>query len=307
MFCSNRFPRIRALLFCLGVVFVSVGASAEASNAQQQTDATKDQRLLPLAGGSNFRDMGGYATEDNKTVRRGVLFRSGVMTNLTEADETFLERYDFAAVVDLRSDEELALYPNHWVEHNPNIDYRHHSYSIAKMIAAAKGPDGETKFQPEEFYRAMPRRLQPQLKLYFDALLQGEGAVVVNCSAGQDRTGFASAVLLSALGVPRDVVVEDYLLSTQYRRPDVELGEVDLRAAAKHNAFAKMMLRYTQGDKERKPQPLVTADGTPFIVFALDEIQRDYGSTAAYLETLGLTEADLNTLRQLYLTQNSSR
>src|SRR3546814_7695541 len=68
-------------------------------------------------------------------------------------------------------------------------------------------------------YRDFPQQLVPQLRVLFDTLLAKEGPVVYNCSAGQDRTGFATAMIMSALGVPREVIYKDYLLSTGYRKP----------------------------------------------------------------------------------------
>src|SRR5690606_29570226 len=105
-------------------------------------------------------------------------------------------------------------------------------------------------------YRTMPQSLKPQLRLYFDQAINGEAPLVVNCSAGQDRTGIASALMLSALGVPREVILADYQLSTEFRRPQVERGDVDLAAAAKTNDFAKMMLRYASAETT-KASPLV--------------------------------------------------
>src|SRR3546814_18531331 len=76
-------------------------------------------------------------------------------------------------------------------------------------------------------YRDFPQQLVPQLRVLFDTLLAKEGPVVYNCSAGQDRTGFATAMIMSALGVPREVIYKDYLLSTGYRKPLYELPKID--------------------------------------------------------------------------------
>lgn len=288
----------------LAPLTMAAPATAEHTASAKLTTSTpvSQDRLLPLQGGSNFRDLGGYQTKDGKTVRSGVLFRSGVMTGLTEKDEQYLEQFDFQAVVDLRSDEELALYPNHWVTHDDSIAYRQHSYKMSDFLKARQMAGSEEKFKLSDLYYTLPDRLAPQMSLYFNELLKGDGAVVVNCSAGQDRTGFASALLLTTLGVPNDVVEQDYLLSTQYRRPEIERGDVDLKQAAKTNSFAKMMLHYSDGDKPRQPQPLITEDGTPYIRLALGEIQQDYGSVDGYLkQKVGLSEEDLLRLRQLYL------
>ncbi len=61
--------------------------------------------------------------------------------------------------------------------------------------------------------------LAPQMRLLFNTLKRGEGPIEYNCSAGQDRTGFATALILSALGVPRETIYKDYLLSVKYRQP----------------------------------------------------------------------------------------
>ena len=151
-------------------------------------------------------------------------------------------------------------------------------------------------------YRQMPEMLQPQLRAYFTALTQGEAPIVVNCSAGQDRTGIASALLLTALGVPRDVIVQDYLSSTRYRRPAIERGTVDLKAAAKDNLFAQLMLRYGDDDQPAAAQPLLTNEGVPYLHYAFEQIEADYGSVEAFLEQeIGVDADDRSRLQEIYL------
>lgn len=256
------------------------------------------ERVLPLEGGSNFRDLGGYQTADGKTVRRGLLYRSGVMTSLTDKDEKYLEDFDFATVVDLRSSEERELFPNRWAG-DAGIDYVSVDYSMVEMMKSGmqegQRPDMAT------LYRSLPYSIKPQLKRYFAQAVAGHAPLVVNCSAGQDRTGIASALMLTALGVPRAQIVQDYVLSTEYRQPQVERGDVDLAAAAETNAFAKMMLRYA--DKEqKKAAPLITEEGIPYLYYALQQIEADYGSVMAFMEReLDVEAADVAALREQYL------
>lgn len=267
-----------------------------------------DERVLKLEGSSNFRDMGGYQTDNGQRIRLGQLYRSGTMSGLTETDQAFLNQQNFSAVVDLRSNEELELYPNHWAQSNEDIRYLNHAYSMMAMMGRALEEDAQAlaSQNPSQMmtnlYRHLPEQLVPQLRLYFAELLDADGAVIVNCSAGQDRTGFASAMLLSALGVPRQTILDDYLLSTQYRRPAVETGGVDLKAAAETNAFAKMMLRYSSKADRQEPNPLYTADGTPFLHYAFAEIESRYGSVEAYLEkAIGVDASARAVLRKRYL------
>lgn len=289
------------LLAVLLALPLTVTADITSARTIQAETAVLDsyERLLPLEGGSNFRDLGGYTTSDGKTVRRGLLYRSGTMAALTEQDRQYLQRFGFATVMDLRSREELELYPNQWAR-QAGLDYLNHDYSMQDFNAAVNNASGIPS-DLGALYKTMPYTLKPQLRMYFEQAVQGAAPLVVNCSAGQDRTGIASALLLTALGVPRELVIEDYLLSTEYRQPLVERGNVDLEAAAKTNAFAKMMLRY--GDAETtKAKPLLTADGTPFLVFALDRIEQDYGSVPAFLEQeLDVGPAEIARLRQHYL------
>lgn len=266
------------------------------------------RRLLPLEGGSNFRDIGGYPTEDGRAVKRGLLFRSGAMTGLTDNDAEYLSEFGFASVIDLRSSEELDLYPNHWAK-KADLRYVHHDYSMLDMMKRAateqtsEEAGGDDLRDYSGMYMYMMDFLKPQLSLYFETLLNGDVPAVVNCSAGQDRTGVTSALLLSALGVDRELIVEDYLLSTDFRRPLNEQGDVDLEAAAADNAFAAMMLQYAAANPHpERPNPLVTAEGTPFVQFTLEAIDARWGSVDRYLaEELGLTPAKQAQLKAMYL------
>ena len=262
--------------------------------------STSYRRLLPLEGGSNFRDMGGYTTKDGKTIVRGKLFRSGVMTSLTEEDMSYLNQFKFKTIVDLRSDEELELYPNHWAI-SSEIPMILGNYSIREMMAASDNKGDRPKMS--ELYPRILESIQPQLVRYFDAALANQVPMVVNCSAGQDRTGVTAALMLMLLGVPEETVIEDYLLSTDFRRPLTEQGDVDLAAAAKSNSFAAMMLHYHNASPNpNRPNPLVTAEGKPFLVFVFDYIRKNHGTIEAYAEQeLGIDEKDIQVLRHQYL------
>jgi len=297
--------------FCISVVTsvtfgLSTGLSANVAAAEGSGGADSlsfsYRRLLPLEGGSNFRDLGGYPTNDGGRVKRGLLFRSGAMTGLTDKDQDYLDSFEFKTIVDLRSTEEVELYPNYWAVES-NINYLRVPYSIMEMMAQAvevseqKDGDGHGGM-----YDTLLTTIKPQLKLYFEALLQGRAPLVVNCSAGQDRTGVTSALLLASLGVSREQIIEDYLLSTDFRRPLIEAGGVDLEEAAKTNGFAAMMLRYGEGKDPSRPSPLVTAEGVPFIVATLESIEKEHGTVEAYLTTeLGLSGGDLMKLKGLYV------
>ena len=261
------------------------------------------RRLLPLGGGSNFRDLGGYPTESGLAIRRGDVFRSGAMSGLTPTDETYLNQFGFKAVVDLRSREEIALFPNNWAQ-RCGIEIFRHDYSIEEIVEATNGfRNLDTRDRDYlALYRWLLEFAAPQFKIFFKLLLQGTTPVVINCSAGQDRTGIACALFLTALGVPEDWVVEDYLLSTDFRSPKNEIRGVDLADAAKDNAFATLMLGHHQGRELSRPNPLLTSDGKPLIKFVLEKLRTDYGGIESYLsKVLKVNGRDVSLLRQCYL------
>ena len=149
----------------------------------------------------------------------------------------------------------------------------------------------------EPVYRNLPKAMAPQLKQVFAKLLRDEGPLVYNCSAGQDRTGFVTAMILTALGTPRDVILADYHLSTRYRHPENEMPKLDPSLTAS-NPVAALFAGY-QSDPQ--PNPLFTADDKPFLSFAFAEIEAKWGSVDAYLKAeVDITPAAIAKLRVRY-------
>lgn len=295
--------RIFSMLALATVAVLPPPTQAEGPVAASLTTSADYDRVLPLEGGSNFRDIGGLFTANGMRVKRGLLFRSGVMSSLTESDMDYLDQFGFQRVIDLRSSEERDLYPNHWASER-GVKLVVHEYSMRELMGESSEENGRpAAYSPQRSYRSLPYRLEPQLKLFFDELVAGHAPLAVNCAAGQDRTGISSALLLIALGVPKDVVVQDYLNSTRFRRPGVERGDVDLVAAAEDNFFAQIMLGYTNGSGEAAPaRPLLTEQGVPYLRFALDQLEQDFGSIEGFLAArLDVDNLDIAQLRSQYL------
>jgi protein-tyrosine phosphatase len=171
-------------------------------------------RILPLAGGCNFRDCGGYATADGRRVRAGRLYRSGTLQHLTPADIDRLHALGLRAVCDLRRSDERARHPSpafaphvrcfQWETSTEASPIRDPAFAAAASLEEARGA-------MYAMYRRLPWSLRPRFAGVFDAMAHaGEGALVVHCSAGKDRTGVAIALVLAALGVPRETILADY-------------------------------------------------------------------------------------------------
>jgi protein-tyrosine phosphatase len=248
------------------------------------------ERLVPLQQGSNFRDIGGYAGAGGKHVRWGMLYRSGGSPQLTDSDTAKVASLGLKQLVDLRSSEERALAPTRIF----GVPYTAVGYSMSTMMKSGGGRNGV------DTYRNFPLFLAPQLRIIFAQMLGGQTPLAYNCSAGQDRTGFATAMILSALGVSRETIIADYHLSTKYRRPEFEMPMID--AAHPGDAAAEMFAKYQQYPSWRTPTPLKEADGRPFLAGAFSEIEVKWGTVDAYLEKeIGISVADLKRLRRLYL------
>ncbi len=168
----------------------------------------------------NFRDLGGIAARDGRVLRSGIVYRSGVLDTLDDAEIAELAALGIRTVVDLRSDEEVESRPNRLPEgvatvRAPATDVSASPRRIMELIEAGEveglGPSmlvqGNTAFATT--YRAM---FATVVRLLCDAARQ---PVIVQCTAGKDRTGFAVATMLWALGVDHDTVVADYLRSNE--------------------------------------------------------------------------------------------
>ncbi|MDE2303359.1 MAG: tyrosine-protein phosphatase [Sphingomonadales bacterium] len=250
---------------------------------------TVAERVLPLEQGSNFRDLGGYPAWGGRHVRWGLIYRSGATPLLSAADLDQIGAVGLREMVDLRSSEERVLAPSRIA----GVPYGAVGYP---MQALASGGH----FDVEALYRAFPELLKPQLRMIFADLLRGDVPIVYNCSAGQDRTGFASAMILAALGVPMADIYRDYELSTSYRHPEYEMPPID-PAQHPHDPVAQMFARASQGPV-RKPQPLLTADGKPFLAYSFAAITARWGSPANYLrEEIAVGPVQLAQLRRRYL------
>jgi len=279
--------RIPALLAAplLALATVPAMLPAQPLPAAQQT---AHQRVLPLQGGRNFRDLGGYATRDGRHVRWGLLFRSGAMSGLTPADYAYLDTLGIRFVCDLRTARERAAEPTVWRgTRKPDYwtsDALGTGGDLGRLLAPGASVTGaQIRATMIDLYRTLPETHREAYRAIFRHLADGQVPVAFNCSAGKDRTGVGAALILSALGVPRETVIADYALSDKV---------VDFRkaiAAQPNSPFAKM--------PDAVLTPLLKSDPA-YIEAALDAVNARYGSVEAYLKTaLGLTDADIARMR----------
>lgn len=172
-----------------------------------------------------MRDLGGWPADGGR-VRFGCVFRGAALSALTEADEAVLSGLRVRTVCDLRGVAESAAAPTRLV------GAMIHSLPIEPLVAASLRDIAATHGARGEDVPVLMRRAYVAYALewghryraMFDLLVDGPGAFLLHCSAGKDRTGFGAALILTALGVPREAVMEDYLASNRLWRRDADVA-----------------------------------------------------------------------------------
>ena len=240
-------------------------------------------RSLQLSGASNFRDLGGYTGHEGRTVRWRKLFRSDHLAALTQDDMVELSRHGLARVCDFRGEAEraplLCAMPGlsvHFLPIEPTV-----VQGINDMLAAGRTLTAQDTVRlMQQTYRAFVHHNTAAYGEFFRLLLENDTALVFHCTAGKDRTGFAAALILLALGVPRDVVMRDYLLTNEFFRMPINPS----------SPLSQEVLRVLWRVQEE------------FLDAALHAVDADYGNVQSYMESaLGVGAGQHRRLMDLYL------
>lgn len=281
--------------FALGAIALvltiptSLGAKTEDANATMV-----ESRMIPMEGGRNFRDAGGYRTADGRTVRWHMLYRSASLASLSPEGRVRLQGMNIRAMIDLRMTTERRQDQNNWLS-VAGMGYWTRDYQLggddASLARIFSDPSNLTadsvRAMMTRGYRTMPKELAPQFRELFVRLIAADkGAVVLNCTAGKDRTGIGAALVLTALGVPYETVREDYLLSNTALGMDSVQHAISPQLAALPPEVV---------------QPLVGVEGA-YLDAAFAQLKADYGSIDAYLKTeLGVGSVEIAALKRRML------
>lgn len=254
-------------------------------------------RLLPLEGGRNFRDLGGYPAAEGKVVRWGHVYRSGRMSNLTTADYQYLSGLGIEAVCDFRNQKERTDEPTNWS--GGKLDYVTFpdvmDLDSSALGEALRSPDAtpeDMKQAMMSLYLGLAEQHATMYAEMFDRLAIGDVPLAFNCTAGKDRTGVAAGLLLTALGVPRELVLQDYALSETFVDYMAEMEE-DVKAdGADNSQYAWMM----QMPRELLA-PLLRSD-PDYLAAAFAGMEERYGSVEEFLrQKVDVTDEELAAIR----------
>jgi protein-tyrosine phosphatase len=245
--------------------------------------------LPVLSGQHNFRDLGGIPVRDGRMIRRGLLFRSGDLHSITDADVSWLEELKLSVILDFRSDREREARPNRSIR---TVKKVHHLiiHDDARDIAArcVETNDSvalETILVNE--YRRITRDYRDVYRRFFRELMVHQNLpLVFHCSAGKDRTGLAAIFLLTALGADFNVILEDYFASNYFGTAMREKIIRTLTGNGSNGAIMRPMLEVRQ----------------EYLDAAMEFIRQEgYTMEQFVTEVLG---ADMIALQEMYLTQD---
>ena len=173
-----------------------------------------EQGWIPFEGLRNFRDLGGYPTRSGRQVRRGVVFRAGVLDPFSSADRARFDELGVRTVFDLRSDAECAARP-------ATVPARRLSIAAAPSSGPTPRSARESEERLRDVYCGLLDESAAQIGELLVSLLDGDALpAVIHCHTGKDRTGIVAAVLLEALGVDRELVLDDYESTMRYVQRD---------------------------------------------------------------------------------------
>lgn len=272
------------------------------------------QQFLPVKGIVNARDLGGYTMLDGRIVESRRLLRAAHLADATDEDIRNLERLPVTVVIDFRKEQEKVGKVDREV---PGARYTSLPVDPSGNAMATATEEEKKKFSGQKKFdvkkvivfaafnkkaQAVAREMYPtllfdpdcqqQFARFFRLVLETDhGAVLFHCTQGKDRTGIASALLLAALGADRETIVADFDATNRVYEKDVR----------KYSRRVKFL-----GGKEEEVGVVKAFLGcnTENFIKALDRIDQEFGSLQAYLKgPIGLTDADIQTLRERYLAQ----
>lgn len=261
---------------------------------QHGNEVLAAERKLGMQGTPNFRDFGGYRTVDGRMVKWGFLFRSGQLSSLSDQDVALVASLELDLVCDFRRDEEQQGDPSRLPLGKPpriaSLPIIPGSNSRFFEQADGQLADRQAMFDfMVEINRDFAEAQTATYARMFREILDVEDArFLVHCAAGKDRTGFAAAIILLALGVSRDVVMRDYMLTGQFFHPQSEVE--------------RLREKYQMQQMDAQSILPMLEVHEDYLARALLAIEQNYPSVEVYLEeALGVGAAEVAELQTRYV------
>ena len=238
------------------------------------------ERILPMTGAFNFRDLGGIRLKDNRQVKWGKLFRADELTNLTNEDVEYLGSIPITSVIDFRAESEIKRAPDK-LPLSARFSYPMAITPGAMRTDGVQAGRGKASFSHQmrhmnRLYVSDPACVRAYRIMFTIIQNNLSSPLVFHCSAGKDRTGMAAALILFALGASEETVIEDYMISKS-------------NIADKYTALV---------EKYPRAEPIFTVKRS-YIMAGIDQMKKDHGSVMNFLTKV--LRVDIPRLRRLYL------
>ncbi|MBM6616874.1 tyrosine-protein phosphatase [Bacillus suaedaesalsae] len=251
-------------------------------------------REIKLEGSFNFRDLGGYITENGSRLKRGMLYRSGNLSRLTESDLHIVSQLGINRICDLRGLDEIEKFPDPVLD---GVTWHHTPILSDEQMLGQVGEHREfadllRNTKPGELLINLNQHMvgfkQAFQKVFEVLLAEPKKPLLFHCMAGKDRTGAVAALILSILGVPRETILEDYL----YTNETLEQLSANFQEIGYNNL----------PNIEQDVLDALFEARAEYIHTFLDELLAKYESIERYAkEFLGLSDEDIRVLKDSLL------
>lgn len=251
------------------------------------------RRNIILQRASNLRDLGGYPASEGKRTRWALAYRGGELVRITEADVARLHALGLRVIFDLRTTSERDSRPSRLWEGGPrrlSRDYARSGADLPSIIARTDFTAEQLRESMMTLYRTLPFDQADAFRTLLRQVAAGELPVLFHCAGGKDRTGVFAALLLDLLGVSREDILADYLLSND---------SIDAARARFLNHVGRDEIDPAIWD------PLLMVDAA-YLQAMFDAVEARLGSTEAYAQWLGMSANEVADIRRNLLEPEGS-
>jgi protein-tyrosine phosphatase len=245
-------------------------------------------RVVPMQEVFNFRDMGGYTSKNKRQSQWGKLYRSGTLALANIHDIELLHQLQIKTIIDFRTERDSYSHPLHYQPTQVfNLPLRGNNYNaFFDKILSEKMKRGDVIVYSQDIFSFLLENNSDYFMKMFDVLLdESNYPVVFFCSLGKDRSAIAAALILSALDIDKETIISDYLLSNDL----IDFPSLVTNASSFTPQVQETITALFSANRE-------------FLTYALERIEKDYGSVQDYLEKeLKLTGKKREKLKNLLL------
>ena len=252
------------------------------------------ERLLDMQGTVNFRDIGGFRVNETHQVAWGKIFRSGHLSKLNKKEYDYFSSLNIENIIDFRGKSMVKRFrdkiPNpksvNWIGlpiESKGLEMR----KLGKKILNDDLNDFDAEKILTKSYRGFIKYSKTEIKTVFQTIFNSENATLIHCTAGKDRTGFFIALILMALGVPKETIIADFMASNSFRKQEND----------------KVLQNVKKFTNPTPLFPLIRVQQS-YLETAIEALESQFGTAENYLtQEIGITTEEIKLLKEKYLVR----